>query len=192
MSESDASESMVALPALSGTKEIRPEKTRVFYTEDLAERISELYMDGMSLRKIADETGMPALTTIRGWIRDNARFREIMKSSRIARGLELEDDARDAVMAADEDNVSAQRLKFDYFKWAAEMNDPATYGKKATISGDPDRPLTFIIRTGVPDPLPHQIPKAIGADGIIIENAKEVTSEVEHFEGMTHVEEDLT
>ncbi len=88
----------------------------------------------------------------------------------------MEDEILDMASLTDslgKDDVAAARLKVDILKWGTEVSDPATYGKKTTISGEVGKPVVFHITTGVPEPTEKAI--ELSADGMI----KTVVSDIE-------------
>lgn len=149
------------------------------FTEAIAEQVLEFYLTE-SLYKIASRPGMPGYNTLLKHARDNEAFREGLERARTIRAIHHEERA---LLVADEgldkDDVPAARLAYDAAVWAAGINDPARYGKKTTIQGDASKPITLVIRTGVPEPTPNQRGIELAADGIV----KEVACEVEEVLG---------
>lgn len=141
----------------------------IFYSTELAEQITDLYQNGQSLMAISRIEGMPGYSTINKWIKQNTEFRSLLDGARQSRAVLFEEKA--IAVATNEglgkDDVPAARLAFDAFCWGAAVNDPGRYGKKTTVSGDPDKPFTFVIKTGVPDPLPHQMPPELDSAGVV-------------------------
>lgn len=148
----------------------------IFYTPELAERIYDMYVGGMSLHAISCEDGLPSYGSILRWFKEKAEFRELIENGRALRALHHEEEAlRHAESAFDKDDVPAARLKFDAHVWAAEVNDPSRYGKKTTVQGDPNRPIVFQISTGVPE-RPDQTIIELNPDGTVKEKPAEVAS----------------
>ena len=142
-------------------------KPHVYYSEDLAEYILNEFAT-KKLSEICNSPGMPTPTTVHKWMRENKLFRDRFQTMRMVKALVHEEQALEAAESAfHKDDVPAARLKFDAHKWAAEINDPGTYGKKTTIEGNPDKPLTFIIQSGFPEPTGYQKHPEIGPDGLI-------------------------
>lgn len=147
----------------------------VTYSEEVKERILELYLGGESLHAIASREGMPSYQTILRWSKDNAVFKKELIAARETRALHFEERAINAAEnAIERDDVPAARLKFDAYAWAAEKADPARFGKRTNIAGDAASPVKFIVQTGVPDPGEYQRPPELAADGTV----KTVISEV--------------
>ena len=67
----------------------------------------------------------------------------------------------------DKDDVPAAKLLVDTYKWAAEVNDPATYGKKVAHSGEVNGNVTLQVITGFGPPNAWQTPPKLKADGTI-------------------------
>lgn len=157
-------------------------KPQVRYSDELAEYIVDRYIEGESLSKIAKTDGMPSYTAILNWTKNNDVFRKMMDGARAARALNFEDKALSAADEVldmeDKDRAAVARLRFDAFKWGAEVNDPAQYGKKTTISGDASKPIVFQIVTGVPAPEEKEV--LLDKTGIVqdvVETTGEVISE---------------
>lgn len=139
---------------------------RIPYSIGLAERICSHYIQGKSLHWIAAHLGeMPAYQTILKWSKNHPDFSKMLRSVREARALHFEDAAIEAAEAAT--GKDADRLKFEAYKWGAEVNDPGTYGKKVTHSGDAGAPIILQVVTGFGPPNPWQTPPKLKADGTI-------------------------
>lgn len=143
----------------------------VHYSPDIAESIADYFTQGRSLSAIAKIDGMPSYGAIMRWYQTNKDFRKLIDDSRATRALFHEEEAIGAVDTAldsdDKDRVALARLRFDTHTWAAGINDATRFGKKTTIEGNADKPITFVIKTGIPDPLPHQVQPELGADGMV-------------------------
>ena len=138
------------------------------YCPELAERMAELYCSGYSIKKIAEEPGMPAYGTILRWVQSYPEFKSLIDAARAVRALHYEEEAIAAAQEpTNKDDVPAANLKFTAYKWGSEVNDPCRYGKKVTHEGNADKPITFIINTGVPQS--EQKAPEIDATGLIIE-----------------------
>ncbi len=149
----------------------------IFYSEQVAGAIHDLYLAGWSLHKISAIEGMPAYGTLLKWYKDNRDFRLLIDGARATRALHHEQEAMKAVEDAKvPGDVPVARLKFDAHVWAAEVNDPSKFGKKTTIQGDPNRPIVFQISTGVPES-DNKRTLELNADGTVKENIIDVTPE---------------
>lgn len=125
------------------------------YSPDLAERILDRYISGTSLHKLAQDPGMPSYATLLRWVKDHPEFAPEFEKARLLRAVHFEEKAIQAAESATSpQDTPAERLRYDAYRWAAEVSDGARYGKKVTHSGDPDRPIIFQVTTGVPAPLP--------------------------------------
>ena len=147
----------------------------IHYSESVAKRIASLYAEGNSLHKISQHSEMPVYATMLRWAKEHPEFRQMIEGVRAQRALHFEDKAIET--AENAEGKDGDRLRFDAYKWGAEVNDPTRYGKKVTHGGDPDRPITFIVATGFPMPNEFQRPPTLGADGLI-EKARHVEAEV--------------
>lgn len=143
-------------------------KPSVKFSRKLAKRIFGLYLQGNSILAIARMEGMPTANTIYEWKQREPWFRELMKSCKDQRADIFAEKAIEAAETAlDKDDAPAARLRFDAYKWGAEVNDPSRFGKKVTHAGDKDSPIQFVVSTGFPAPNEHQRPPELGSDGLI-------------------------
>lgn len=159
-------------------EENRTKTAAQYYTPELADKILGWYIEGNTMAAIARKSEMPAYSTLINWARTHDEFRRKLQAAREVRALHFEDAALEAgTERPSKDDVPGARLAFDAYKWAAEVNDPSRYGKKTTISGDSEKPLTFIIHTGFPELTPEQRSPKLGVDGLA-EKALEISREV--------------
>lgn len=163
----------------AGTTDLAPSSRGrdypVLYSTELANKITDMYMQGTSLAAIARLEGMPSYQTILRWVKENDECKKLFQGARYSRALHFEDVAIEATQNAQtKEEAITGRLKFDGAVWAAQVNDPGTYAKKTTVSGDASNPVQIVVLTGVPAPMAHQKQAELGADGLI----KDVVSEV--------------
>lgn len=150
-------------------------KYPVRYTEELAERICALFASGATMSAISRMPEMPSLETLYRWVQNNKVFREMLDDARATRAFSAEDRIADlAELPIDKDSAPGERLRFDALKFLAEVNNPARYGKKTTISGDKNNPVVLVVQTGVPEPVAPAI--ELTADGLVKEVESEVTT----------------
>lgn len=163
-------------PIVLGTpKDARPaRRASVPYSEELAQRIADLYTEGMPLTQICKIEGLPTYTTVSAWVKKHAVFREMLEAGRVARAVHFEEKALEAAeMPTGKDDVPQARLLYDAAVWAASVNDPVRYGKRTVVSGDPDSPLQLVVVTGVPEPAEDQKEVILTQDGRILDAPKE-------------------
>jgi hypothetical protein len=150
---------------------------KMFYSHELAERIIDAYSQGTSLLAISRKSEMPAYSTLLKWSKNHPEFSKMLRAVREARALHFEDAAIEA--AENAQGKDADRLKFEAYKWGAEVNDPATYGKKLAHSGQLAGGITLQVVTGFGPPNEWQTPPKLNADGTIDKSPpKDVESEV--------------
>lgn len=117
------------------------------YTEELADRICASLAEGNSLRSICKAKGMPAASTVFGWLRSDQAFLEQYARAREAQAdalfdeiLEIADDSRrdyrktEAGREFDHEHVQRSRLRIDTRKWIASKLLPKKYGEKVDLS----------------------------------------------------------
>lgn len=103
----------------------------------MADRILDLYADGLSLRSISKLDGMPGLRTMFEWRADRESFRTALTRTREAKA---ESVAEDADLAVDEPldlrmdgklasaGVARNAQRAGHKRWLAEALDRATWG----------------------------------------------------------------
>lgn len=105
------------------------------FTPDMANTICERLSDGESLRKICEDEGMPARSTVRTWLVQNAEFQAQYAHAREQQADVYAERIVDEAEAATD--ASLGRLKMDALKWAASKLAPKRYGDKlAHVGGD--------------------------------------------------------
>ena len=155
----------------------------VYYSHDVARRITDEYAQGKSLHAIACQPGMPTYSTLLRWSKDHPQFAPMLRSIRGARALHFEDMA---IVAAEEaEGKDRDRLRFEAYKWGAEVNDPATYGKKVAHSGDAGNPILIQVVTGFGPPNAHQTPPTLNEDGTICKDPAPAPAEAEPEDVLT-------
>lgn len=123
------------------------------YSQELADRICNDLADGMSLRAVCRQEGMPAIGTVLRWVgeEDKAAFRDqyarartVLQEHWAEEILEISDDStRDTIEKTDEDGkvyaevpntewITRSRLRVDSRKWLLSKLAPKKYGEKVT------------------------------------------------------------
>jgi hypothetical protein len=131
------------------------------YTPDLGERICALLAEGMSLRRICQQQGMPDKATVLRWasrtpeFRDQyARAREVAADALVDEALAIADDASEDIEQVDSgDGVLATRVNHEHIhrsklrvqvrQWMAARLNPRKYGDRVAHDfSDPEgKPL---------------------------------------------------
>ena len=145
------------------------------YSPELADRVCELMIEGLSLRKICEVEGMPSRQSIFNWLEKNEQFRQRYE---IARAMQVEFWAHEIIEIADDtsgdfiinehgervfdhENVQRAKLKIDARKWLMSKLHPARYGDRVTADITVKRDmrelsdselLQIVGRSGEPDP----------------------------------------
>jgi hypothetical protein len=120
------------------------------YTDELAARICAELAAGNSLNSICKAEGMPDEVTVREWaIHDRQGFSAKYTQARDI-GLDVRADRIMEVVDGhcDPEYVAHRRLRFDAWRWYLSKMAPKRYGDAQThkVQGDPDKPLTVVIR----------------------------------------------
>jgi transposase-like protein len=115
------------------------------YSPELASQICEMISNGMSVREICREDGMPDMRTVFRWLAKHEEFRQQYAYARDAQAdflseelLEIADDGtndwmeRDGVQLVDHEHISRSKLRIDTRKWLMAKLQPKKYGDKVT------------------------------------------------------------
>lgn len=124
------------------------------YTQDIADKICKLLAEGMTLREVCRQDGMPPESTVRGWVVDDregfsaqyTRAREIGYHAMADELLEVADNgSNDWMLRKDDDDhgkelyvlngehVQRSRIRVDTRKWLLSKALPKIYGDKQQV-----------------------------------------------------------
>ena len=148
--------------------------SRMRYTADLADRILDLYVAGHDFTSISRMREMPSYNTLLKWATSHPEFSRRFQASNTMLALHREQQAVQA--AEDATGKDADRLKVETYKWSAEINNPARYGKRVTHAGDKDNPVVIQVVTGFGPPNAHQSSPILNEDGTIQKEPSDGTS----------------
>lgn len=141
------------------------------YTQELASEICRRLAEGESLRAICKEDGMPDITTVMDWRRDDregfsqqyAHAREAQAEAFGDELFEIVDDASNDWMEINDkdgkcigwkingDHVQRSRLRFDARRWWMSKVLPQRYGEKVSVeqTGKNGGPVEYRVVTDV-------------------------------------------
>lgn len=123
------------------------------YNAELAEDICRQIAEGMSLRQICKQDGMPGISTVVRWLFDEeckefwahyARAREIQAELLADELMDIADDSANDYMdrinndgskaeVLNAENIQRSRLRIDTRKWVAAKLLPKRYGEKTEV-----------------------------------------------------------
>lgn len=115
------------------------------YTQDLADKICEQLSQGISLRSVCKQDGMPSGVTVFRWLRTQegfskqyARAKEESTDAMAEEILDLSDGSVELALSADPKAsgavVQASRLQVDTRKWLMSKMKPKKYGDKMDLT----------------------------------------------------------
>lgn len=153
----------------NGTK--KPNGRPSLYTPELGQEICYLLTEGLSLRAICEQEGMPTWRTVMNWLHFNRdeRFFQQYTRAREAQADWCADAAPDIALtrerdiplengrggySADTTAVQRDKLIFEALKWKASILAPKKYGAKIQqeLTGAEGAALTPFISVSVKDP----------------------------------------
>ena len=136
------------------------DNTKMKYTQDKADEICELIVDGHTIRDICAFEHLPSVKTFFKWLRDHDEFgkqyahaKEEQAEIMVQEMFSIADDGQndwydkqlkngETVRALDHEHVQRSKLRIDTRKWAASKFKPKKYGERIVHAGDEDAPLT--------------------------------------------------
>lgn len=115
------------------------------YSDELAETICDLLIEGLSMVKICERDDMPNRRTVLRWMESNDAF-----ASKCARARALQADLMDNLILETAENctpetANADRVKISAYQWRAAKLQPKVYGDKVQHTGADDAPLFPVI-----------------------------------------------
>lgn len=144
------------------------------YSETICDIICQRITQGESLTRICKDENMPSYQQVSRWRRRYDHFEMSLRQATEDRGHVM----RDMVLAEtvgdlSKDEVPAARLRSEIRRWAAEKDNPESYGARTKVVGDINAPLKLIIETGVPQPDDDSM-------GVINGEGREINTEGDH------------
>ncbi|WP_448970276.1 terminase small subunit-like protein [Neisseria sp.] len=106
----------------------RPSK----YSDEMAEKICELIANGMSLRTVCLQEGMPSAVTVCKWLSENQEFSKQYARAREEQAVSFADEIISIADSVEPDSaaVAKAKLQIDSRKWLAAKMAPKKYGDK--------------------------------------------------------------
>lgn len=105
------------------------------YSEELAERICEQLMRGLSLVKICDAEGMPDRVTVTRWLGKNEAFATQYARARETQADYMDDLILDVAAGVTPESANADRVRLAAYQWRAAKLAPKKYGDKLALAG---------------------------------------------------------
>jgi hypothetical protein len=117
------------------------------FTDELADEICELLMDGMSMRKICQSKDMPNRRTIERWMERDSDFAAKCARARVWQADYMDDLILDTAMNCTSETAQADRVKISAFQWRAAKLAPKVYGDKTevAITGSNGGPIQSVL-----------------------------------------------
>lgn len=142
------------------------------FTTEIADRICDELVAGVSLRTICKADDMPAASTVFKWLRDFPEFSEQYARAKEAQAdalfdeiLDIADDGTNDWMLSrgDDENeawrvngehIQRSKLRLDARKWMASKLQPKKYGDKITqeLTGAGGAPLVPVLNVTIGKP----------------------------------------
>ncbi len=123
------------------------------YTKELADKLCAMLAEGMSLRSVCNEEGMPCAATVFSWMRTDemflkqyARAKEESADAMAEEILDISDDGHNdwmtkwygdnEVVVENKEALQRSRLRVDTRKWLMSKMKPKRYGDKLDVTSN--------------------------------------------------------
>lgn len=105
------------------------------FSQELVDKICELIANGMSLRAVCSQEGMPSAFTVCKWLSENEEFSKQYARAREEQADSFADEIIDIAdsVAPEAGEVAKAKLQIDARKWKASKMAPKKYGDKQEI-----------------------------------------------------------
>ena len=134
------------------------------FTPEVAERIIDGLMGGLSLVKVCSADDMPNRRTVMRWWEADASFATRCARAREMQADLMDDKISDLIDSVTPESAPADRVRLAALQWRASKLAPKKYGDKITHAGDPDNPIASTpvlnVHTYSADDRPGAAPKA--------------------------------
>jgi hypothetical protein len=104
------------------------------FTDEIATRICDLLMDGLSMRSICQADDMPHRTTVVRWLERYPEFASMYAHARTLQADLMDDMILETANACTPATAQADRVKISAFQWRAAKLKPKVYGDKAEVA----------------------------------------------------------
>ena len=103
------------------------------YSDEIAEEICGLLIDGLSMRKICERAAMPDRRTVLRWMAADKDFAAKCAHARELQADLMDDLILDTAEATTAENAPAARVKIAAYQWRASKLAPKRYGDKLAL-----------------------------------------------------------
>jgi transcriptional regulator with XRE-family HTH domain len=117
--------------------------TESLYTRDFADEVCRRLAEGVSLREICRDHGIPE-SSVRQWVRDNRDNFAVRYQT--ARFLQVEAWGDLIIEIGNRDDLDPQekRVRIDSLKWLMSRIVPKKWGDRLLVAGDVDAPIQHL------------------------------------------------
>ena len=129
---------------------------RYVFHADIAVWICQEVRMGKTLTEIGEDKRFPPYEVISHWRRMHPLFDDQLKLARRDRAegyhdkiIDMADRLNETGGIMSKEEIAAKKISMDAYKWAAEKNDPDSFGKKQEIRHENTAPTTIVVNTGI-------------------------------------------
>lgn len=115
------------------------------YSEELAERICELLINGETMVQICERAEMPHRVTVIRWM-ERPEFATRIAHARDAQADYMDDLILRTAMASTSETAAADRVKIAAFQWRASKLAQKRYGDKLVHEGNAEQPVEIVVK----------------------------------------------
>lgn len=119
------------------------------YSHTTAAHICDLVTEGKTFKDIGNTDGFPPVHVIYQWRRAYPEFKSNLDKAIADRATYYHDELIEIAKNTKRKTVNEDKLKIDTLKWATAVGDPDHFGARIKHTGDPEKPVAFLIDTGI-------------------------------------------
>ena len=114
------------------------------YTPELADVILDRMSNGMALRQVCRDEGMPAESSVRQWVRDDRDGFAVKYNQARAMQIDCWADEILAVAYRSDLDPGDKRVITENLRWLLSKLAPQRYGDRLLVAGDPANPIQHL------------------------------------------------
>lgn len=111
------------------------------FSDELADKICDLLINGNSMRAICSAEDMPDRSTVLRWMDQNEAFAAKCARARMLQADYMDDLILETANACTVETANADRVRISAYQWRASKLMPKVYGDKMQHTGADDKPL---------------------------------------------------
>ena len=112
----------------------------------IQERVIEAIKQDKTYRQIAEEEGMPNLSTIFRWFEEDSAFANKCARAKTLQAETIDNHIRETIEKVEKGKLSPEqgRVILSGQQWRAAKKNPRVYGERTILAGDSENPINIL------------------------------------------------